>query len=101
MEILENSAVRGFIRMCGDGWRQGWHERNGGNLTYRMTAEEADACRPGFDYSRPFVPMGVEAKSLAGECFLTTGSGKFLRNVEEAPAENIGIVEINDIVFAG
>ena len=96
MEILEHSAVRGFIRMCGDGWRQGWHERNGGNLTYRMTKEEADACRPGFDYSRPFVPMGVQAESLAGECFLTTGSGKFLRNVEEAPAENIGIVEISE-----
>jgi len=32
--------VKGFVRLCDDGWQQGWHERNGGNLTYRMT--EAD-----------------------------------------------------------
>ncbi len=35
--IYEIPCVKGFIRMCNDGWLQGWHERNGGNLTYRMT----------------------------------------------------------------
>ena len=35
--MTEIPAVRGFIRMCTDGWEQGWHERNGGNLTYRMS----------------------------------------------------------------
>ena len=29
-----------YIHMCSDGVRQGWHERNGGNLTYRMRGEE-------------------------------------------------------------
>ena len=24
-------VIRGFMRMCNDGWQQGWHERNGGN----------------------------------------------------------------------
>ena len=28
--------VRGFVRMCDDGWTQGWHERNGGNASYRL-----------------------------------------------------------------
>ena len=27
--------VDGFIRMADDGWQQGWHERNGGNLSFR------------------------------------------------------------------
>ena len=35
--IYDVANVKGFIRMCNDGWLQGWHERNGGNLTYRMT----------------------------------------------------------------
>ena len=39
--MTEIPAVRGFIRMCTDGWEQGWHERNGGNLTYRMKPEGA------------------------------------------------------------
>lgn len=46
--MTEIPAVRGFIRMCTDGWEQGWHERNGGNLTYRMKPEEVEQCRPFF-----------------------------------------------------
>ena len=42
MEITEISFVRGFIRMCNDGWEQGWHERNGGNLSYRLKPEEVE-----------------------------------------------------------
>ena len=95
--ILETSCLTGFIRMCHDGWLQGWHERNGGNLTYRMTAEDVAACRPYFDETpREWVKMDVQADNLAGEYFITTGSGKFFRNVELDPAANIGIVEINE-----
>ena len=95
--IYEIPCVKGFIRMCNDGWLQGWHERNGGNLTYRMTGEDVAACRPYFDAEpREWVNMGVQADNLAGEYFITTGSGKFFRNVEPDPIHSIGIVEIND-----
>ena len=36
-------AMEGFARLCDDGWLQGWHERNGGNLSYRMSAEDVAA----------------------------------------------------------
>ena len=88
--IYEIPCVKGFIRMCNDGWLQGWHERNGGNLTYRMTAEEVAACRPYFDAEpREWVNMGVQADNLAGEYFITTGSGKFFRNVEPDPIHSM------------
>lgn len=94
--ISKVPCMEGFIRMCGDGWQQGWHERNGGNLTYRMSADDVAACKPFFDkVPREWVGMGVQAENLAGEYFITTGSGKFFRNVELDPAANIGIVEIN------
>lgn len=95
MKITDLSFLQSYIRMCTDGWLQGWHERNGGNLTYRMTAEEAAAAKPFFAAPRPWVQMDVQADNLAGEYFVTTGSGKFLRNVELDPAANIGIVEIS------
>ena len=96
-ELYNVPAMAGFIRMCDDGWHQGWHERNGGNLTYRMTAEDVKACRPYFDAEpRAWVKMGVQAENLAGEYFITTGSGKYFRNVILDPAANIGIVEINE-----
>ena len=57
--IYDVANVKGFIRMCNDGWLQGWHERNGGNLTYRMTEEDVAACRPFFDETpREWVNMG-------------------------------------------
>ena len=93
MGILDIEIVKGFMRMCNDGWLQGWHERNGGNLTYRMKEEEVAQCRPFFDpQPREWVNMGVQADNLAGEYFITTGSGKFFRNVEPDPVHSIGIV---------
>ena len=78
MGILDIEIVKGFMRMCNDGWLQGWHERNGGNLTYRMKEEEVAQCRPFFDEQpREWVNMGVQADNLAGEYFITTGSASF------------------------
>lgn len=95
--ILATAALEGFCRMCEDGWLQGWHERNGGNLTYRMTCEDVAAARPFLSAEpRAWVALGVSVPNLAGEYFISTGSGRYLRNVEiDAPA-NIGIVEVNE-----
>ena len=96
MKILEAQFMQGFIRMADDGFRQGWHERNGGNLTYRMKPEEVEAVKSDFSYQKPFVNMGVQGKNLAGEYFIATGSGKFLRNVALAPQDNLCIVQIDE-----
>ena len=40
--------------------------------------------------------MGVTGQNLAGEYFITTGSGKYFRNVILDPVHSIGIVEINE-----
>ena len=96
MKFLDAEFVQGFIRMANDGWEQGWHERNGGNLTYRMREEDVALCRPYFNTPREWNEMGVSAAHLGGEYFLTTGSGKFFRNVVLDPAHSIGIVEINE-----
>ena len=96
MAITDIEVMQNYIRMCGDGWEQGWHERNGGNLTYRMRPEEVEQCRPYFkDTPGEWVSMGVQADNLRGEFFISTGSGKYFRNVPLAPQDNICIVEIN------
>ncbi|HAN43987.1 MAG TPA: rhamnulose-1-phosphate aldolase [Ruminococcaceae bacterium] len=96
MSILDVEVIKGFVRMCNDGWLQGWHERNGGNLTYRMKKEEIEECRPYFNPRGEWHNMGVQADNLKGEYFIATGSGKFLRNVILEPQNNICILEIND-----
>lgn len=97
MDILDLKFMQGFIRMAGDGYALGWHERNGGNLSYRMKSEDVNQATPFFNPPSTFSPIGIRAANLAGEFFLVTGSGKFMRNIPLAPAENIGILELDDL----
>ena len=88
--------VRGFARMCQDGWELGYHERNGGNASYRMTDADVVAMKSFFyDIPSSWVSLGVTVPEMAGEHLLVTGSGEFLRNVQSDPVVNTGIVEIN------
>ena len=80
MKVLEAKFVEGFMRMANDGWEQGWHERNGGNLSYRIKPEEVDSVKGEF-VAGDWREIGTEVKGLAGEYFLVTGSGKYFRNV--------------------
>ena len=80
MKFLDAEFVKGFIRMANDGWEQGWHERNGGNLSYRVKPEEVEEVKENFE-AREWNSIGTAVPNLAGEYFLVTGSGKYFRNV--------------------
>lgn len=95
MKVLEAEFVRGFIRMANDGWEQGWHERNGGNLSYRIKPEEVDSVKENFELEE-WQLIGTSVPKLAGEYFLVTGSGKYFRNVIIKPEDSIGIIEIDE-----
>ena len=94
--MINKPFINGFIRMCTYGWHQGWHERNGGNLSYRLSAAEVSDCAGNFSRSGGFLPLGAVVPEMAGGYFLVTGAGSFMRNVPAAPEENIGIVQIGE-----
>ena len=97
MKMTDLSIMKRYIRTCEDGWNQGWHERNGGNLTYRLSKEEVAEMKPFFyDQPREWVNMGVTGENLAGEYFISTGSGKFFRNVALDPEDSLCVAEINE-----
>ena len=54
MKFLDAEFVQGFIRMADDGWQQGWHERNGGNLSYRVKPEEVELVTLSAEKTRGF-----------------------------------------------
>lgn len=95
MNILDSKAVKGFIQMANDGWLQGWHERNGGNLSYRMRAEEVAEIADCLDYTSRWQPIGTAIPKLADEHFIVTGSGKFFRNVLADPENSICIIKLD------
>lgn len=95
MKVLESDFALGFIRMADDGWQLGFHERNGGNLSYRIKPSEIEEVREDLTPGE-WHDIGAVAGEVAGEYFMVTGSGKFFRNVALAPDEATGIIEISE-----
>ena len=50
MRVLDTAFAKGFIRVCDDGFNQNWHERNGGNLSYRIKPEEVESVKEELSY---------------------------------------------------
>ena len=96
MKILESKFVKGFIKMADDGYQQGWHERNGGNLSYRLKPEEVEMIKPRLNAPGEWEEIGVEVPGLAGEFFLVTGSGKYFRNIIVDPEVCLAIIELDE-----
>ena len=95
MKILDMKFVRGFIKMADDGYQQGWHERNGGNLSYRLKESEVEAIRPRLNAAGEWVPIGTSVPGLAGEFFMVTGTGKYFRNIIVDPEVCVAIIELD------
>ena len=96
MKILEMKFMKGFIKMADDGFQQGWHERNGGNLSYRLKPSEVEDVKPRLNTPGDWVPIGTSVPDLANEFFLVTGSGKYFRNIIVDPEVCLAIIELDD-----
>ncbi len=96
MSILDVAFIKGFVRMCQDGWEQGWHERNGGNLSYRMKPEDVKAVKGFFTQVGDWQEIGTSVPGLCGEYFMVTGSGKYFRNVAADTADSTCILEVDE-----
>lgn len=94
MTVLDAEFTKGFLRMADDGWRQGWHERNGGNLSYRMKCAEVESVREEL-HPGEWRPVGTSVPRLGGEFFLVTGSGKYFRNVSIQPEDALCVIELD------
>ncbi|WP_294151502.1 rhamnulose-1-phosphate aldolase [uncultured Clostridium sp.] len=94
MKILDSNAAKGFIRMSDDGWRLGWHECHGGNLSFRLTEEEVDEVREELKTDGAWIELPVSVPELAGDFLYVTGSGKFMRNMTLDPEDSFGMIEI-------
>ena len=94
--ILEATFMKDFIKVTHDMWHKGWHERNGGNVSYRLTTEEVDKYVDTNSGSRS-VELFRAIPELSCEVFLVTSAGKYFRNIILDPEENLGIIEIDEM----
>jgi rhamnulose-1-phosphate aldolase len=81
-------------KTSGDMARRGWAESNGGNISLRLN-EENYRYFDGIEPKSGWVELPMAMPEIAGERFLVTGTGRFLRNIELFPEKNIGVIEID------
>ena len=95
MKVEECIWFDDFIRMADDAWHMGWHESNGGNLSYRISKEDVDKIK-GSLTAGEWNDIGLSLPGIAGEYFLVTGSGKHFRNIMHKPDDALGIIETDE-----
>ena len=97
MNIENIKFVKEFVKVSTDCFKKGWNERNGGNLTYRLSEEDVKDIQPWIkDSEKRTYPLGVTLKDLANEYFFVSGSGKFFRNVCLDLQGNCGLIQLDN-----
>ena len=82
MDILNAPFVEEMKKITANMYRLGWDERNGGNISYMLDADEVSKY---LDTDRVIrtIPTGFDATALIGKIFIVTGTGKYFKNVEQ------------------
>ncbi len=92
-DILTAPFVREMCSVTANMYRQGWDERNGGNISYLLDETTVGEY---LDLSHVIrtIPTGFDATPLIGKIFIVTGTGKYFKNVESDPENNLGVIRI-------
>lgn len=91
--ILNAPFMEEMRKTTANMYRMGWDERNGGNISYLLDEQEVAQYLDLSNIIRT-IPLGFNAADLAGKIFIVTGTGKYFKNVEDDPENNLGIVRI-------
>ena len=94
---MKNILVAPFVeemkKATANMYRLGWDERNGGNISYMLSEDEVSEYLNITSVIRT-IPTGFDASELIGKIFIVTGTGKYFKNIEFDPENNLGIIRI-------
>ena len=93
-DIFTAPFVEEMKKTTANMYRLGWDERNGGNISYLLDEHEVAEYLDTGCVIRT-IPLGFDATALAGKIFIVTGSGKYFKNVDADPENNLGILRIS------
>lgn len=92
---VEAPFIQEMMEITQTMWRNGWDERNGGNISYRLDKEEVAEYLDLNDVKR-VIDLDFPVKELAGEYFIVTGSGKFFKNIQTFPEDTLAVLKITE-----
>ena len=93
--FIESKFVKEMSDITANMYRQGWDERNGGNISYLIDEELVREYFPTDVFLRD-IELGFTADKICrNKYFLVTGTGKYFKNVKEDPETNLGLMKIS------
>ena len=92
--FIDSPFVQQMRKVTWNLYQHGWDERNGGNVSYRLTKQEVGQYGDVHEVKRT-IPIKFDASALAGQYFLVTGTGRYFKNVKDFPERDTGLVRIN------
>ena len=94
-DILTAPFLVEMVRTVTNMYRHGWDERNGGNISLMLDGEQVGEY---LDLEKVIreIPTGFDAPELAGRYFLVTGTGKYFKNVQYDPENNLGLFRVGE-----
>lgn len=96
MKDLRNAPfVRELGEIADNMYRLGWNERNGGNISILLRAEELEPYREGEDRVIRELPLALAFPDFVGRYFLVTGTGKYFKNISKSPEVCLGLIRIS------
>lgn len=93
-KFIDSKYVKEMKQTTNNLYRHGWDERNGGNISLRLTTDEINAFSD-IDKVLRTVKIDFDASELAGKYFLVTGTGRYFKNIIEYPDRDMGLIRIN------
>lgn len=92
-KFIDSTYVTEMRKITSHLYEHGWDERNGGNVSLRLTEEEVKDFDDVHEVKRN-IPIDFDASKLKGTYFLVTGTGRYFKNVYDFPERDTGLVQI-------
>lgn len=92
-DILNAPFIKEIRKITSNMYNQGWDERNGGNISYILSEDEAGEYLD-LGVVKRTISMNFDASELVGKIFLVTGTGKYFKNISDDPENNLGIIRV-------
>lgn len=86
--------VREMAEITQHMWKNGWDERNGGNVSYLLEEEDVAQYIDINHVIRKIKPA-FSMQELAGKYVIVTASGKYFKNVLADPESNLGLLRVS------
>ncbi len=95
MKVINSSFYNEALRFINYGSSFGWHERNAGNISLRLTKEEVESVIDDFSFDREWVSLPEAVFGMANEYVFTTVTGSYFIDLKNDSETKFCVCEIS------